>query len=145
MILVDTNVVSEVMRPAPSPSVLAWLNGQDALGLFLSTVSIAEIGYGIRVLPEGKRRRELEDRFERFVAEGFGQRILGFDEPAARIYPAVMARRREMGRPMGLPDGQIAAIARANRCVLATRNIRDFEACGLELINPFGNCSAQWS
>ena len=90
-----------------------------------------------RVLPEGKRRRDLQDRFERFLAEGFAQRILNFDESAARLYGEVMSRRRSIGRPMGVPDGQIAAIAKANHLSVATRNISDFEECGLNLINPF--------
>ena len=80
---------------------------------------------------------ELEDRFEKFVAEGFEQRILGFDESAARLYAKIMGRRKELGRPIGVLDGQMASIARANDLAVATRNIRDFEECGLELINPF--------
>lgn len=137
MILLDTNVVSAVMAPAPPAAVIDWLNKQETFTLYLSTVSVAEIGYGLWVLPEGKRRRSLERRFERFVAEGFEQRILGFDLRAARLYPELMGRRRSMGRPLGIPDGQIASIARANSFAVATRNISDFEECGVELVNPF--------
>jgi hypothetical protein len=137
MILLDTNIVSAVMARVPAQSVIDWLNRQEATTLFLSTVTIAEIGYGLRVLPDGKRRRSLEERFEKFVVEGFAERILNFDERAARLYPEVMGRRRAVGRPLGILDGQIASIARANGHALATRNIRDFEECGLELINPF--------
>jgi hypothetical protein len=137
VILLDTNVVSEVMAPAPSETVLEWLDGRDASTLYISTVTIAEIGYGLRVLPAGKRRQFLEERFEEFVGLGFEQRVLPFDHAAARLYAGLMARRREIGRPMGIPDGQIAAVARANRLAIATRNVRDFEECGLEISNPF--------
>ncbi len=137
MILLDTNVVSVVMRPAPAQSVLDWLNDQDTASLYLSTITIAEIGYGLRVLPDGKRRRSLQSRFEEFVALGFDQRILTFDEPAARLYAEVMGRRKELGRPISALDGQIAAIARANRFSVATGNVRDFEECGLRILNPF--------
>lgn len=137
MILLDTNVVSEVMAPVPSESVLEWLNGQDAVTLYLSTITIAEIGFGIQSLPEGKRRRRLEERFDEFVATAFEQRVLPFDVAAAGLYGELMAKRRRLGRPMGLADGQIAAIARAHRFAIATRNTRDFEECGLEILDPF--------
>jgi predicted nucleic acid-binding protein len=137
MILLDTNIVSAIMAPGPPRAVIEWLNGQDTITLYLSTVTLAEIGYGLWVLPEGRRRRSLEDRFEKFVAEGFRHRILDFDESAARLYAEVMGRRRKMGRPLGILDGQIASIARANDFAVATRNTSDFEECGLELVNPF--------
>jgi hypothetical protein len=137
VILLDTNVVSEVMAPLPAGSVLAWLDARDAATIFISTVTIAEIGYGLQVLPAGRRRQLLEDRFEEFVELGFERRILSFDDDAARAYAPLMARRRAIGRPMSIPDGQIAAIARANRFAIATRNVRDFEECGLEILNPF--------
>ena len=137
MILVDTNVVSEIMAVVPSNAVIEWINHQDTAALYLSTISIAEISYGLRVLPDGKRRCQLQERFENFVEVAFKHRILSFDEAAARTYGDVMGYRKEIGRPLGIPDGQIAAIARTNNCVVATRNIRDFEECGLDLINPF--------
>ena len=139
MILLDTNVVSEVMRVAPSPAVLAWLNEQDSTTLFVSTVTIAEIEYGLRVLPDGKRRTGLRDRLEHFLAQAFEGRIRDFDQAAARSYGEVMGGRREIGRPMSVPDGQIAAIARACGYAVATRNVADFEDCGLSLVNPFGD------
>lgn len=137
MILLDTNIVSAIMAPAPPPTVIDWLNRQETVRLYLSTITIAEIGYGLWVMPDGKRRRSLEDRFEKFVAEGFEQRVLDFDKQAARLYAEVMGRRTAMGRPLAVLDGQIASIARANDLAIATRNVRDFEECGLELINPF--------
>ena len=137
MIVVDTNIVSEVMRLAPTESVLSWLNEQTTANLYLSTITIAEICFGLRVLPMGARRRLLEDKFERFVALAFEQRILSFGEMEARLYSDLMGHRREIGHPLSMADGQIAAIARVHGYAIATRNIRDFEDCGLELINPF--------
>ncbi len=137
MIVLDTNVISEVMRPQPSPAVLAWLNQQHSPYLFITSVSIAEIGYGLRVLPDGQRRRILQNRFEQFIAQGFEYRILNFDNLAARVYADIMGVRKEMGYPMSFPDAQIAAITRTHNFNLATRNIKDFESCGIDLINPF--------
>jgi len=137
MILLDTNVVSTVMAPAPSAAVVEWLNRQETETLFLSTVTFAEIGYGLRVLPDGRRRRDLRDRFARFVATGFEQRLLPFDAAAADLYGEVLAHSRELGRPLGVLDAQIASIARSRHLAIATRNVRDFEECGLEVINPF--------
>ena len=125
------------MAPAPPNSVLNWLNLQDTVTLFLSTITVAEIGYGLRVLPDGKRRRNLQDRFDSFVSEGFEQRLLSFDEQAAALYGEIMGHRKELGRPLGVLDGQLASIARAHHLAIATRNVRDFEECGLELVNPF--------
>jgi len=137
MILLDTNVISAVMAPAPPRPVLDWLNHQETVRLYLSAITLAEIGYGLRVLPDGRRRRDLEDRFAKFVADGFEQRILSFDESAALLYGEIMGHCRELGRPLGILDGQIASIARAHRLAVATRYTRDFEECGVELINPF--------
>ena len=137
MIVLDTNIISEVMSRTPSSAVLDWLNEQDASDLFLTTITVAEICYGLCVLPDGARRQMLETRFEQFIATGFEYRILDFDVAAARAYGAVMGRRRKIGRPISLPDGQIAAITQANGFALATRNTRDFEELGLQLYNPF--------
>ena len=137
MILLDTNIISEVMRKQPSDRVLSWLNRESTAELFVSSITIAEICYGLRILPIGQRRKQLETHFEQFIAQGFTGRIIGFDETAARAYAEIMGLCKEKGRPMSLPDGQIAAVAQTNQLVLATRNIRDFAHCGLELINPF--------
>ena len=137
MMLVDTHVISEIMKVQPSAGVVDWLNNQKPSSLYISTITIGEIEYGLRILPVGKRHLQLKDRFERFLSLAFAQRVLAFDEPAARSYGEVMGLRKEMGRPMNIPDGQIAAIAKANRLKVATRNISDFENCGIELINPF--------
>ncbi|MGB5571146.1 MAG: type II toxin-antitoxin system VapC family toxin [Sedimenticolaceae bacterium] len=144
MILLDTNVVSEVMKTRPAETVVAWLNGQDSEKLYVSAITIGEIACGLRILPDGKRRSGLRERFERFVALAFDQRALAFDqralaydESAARIYGELMGDRKELGLPMSVPDGQIAAIARLNHLAVATRNVVDFENCGIEVINPF--------
>ena len=137
MILLDTNVVSAMMMPAPPGPVIKWLNHQETVTLFLSTITIAEIAYGLAVLPDGRRRRSLAERFDRFVADGFEQRVLDFDRRAALDYGDVMSRRRAMGRPLAALDGQIAAVARVNHLAVATRNVRDFEHCDIDLVNPF--------
>lgn len=137
MILLDTNVVSEVMRPRPRARVVAWLDDRDAATLFLSTVTLAEIRYGLCCLPDGRRRRDLGDRFERFVARGFERRILSFDAAAARDYGELMAHRRRLGRPLSALDGQIVAIARARGFAVATGNVPVFEECGVEVLDPF--------
>ena len=137
MIILDTNVLAEFMTSPPSEAVVEWLNAQDPVSLYITSISIAEICYGLQVLPEGKRRRLLEDRFELFIALAFASRILNFDEFAARVYGELKAYRKKIGRPLSDFDGQIAAIARTHGFKLATRNVKDFEHCLVELIDPF--------
>ncbi|MDJ0872026.1 MAG: type II toxin-antitoxin system VapC family toxin [Gammaproteobacteria bacterium] len=137
MILLDTNVVSEVMKVAPATAVLEWLNQQESRFLFLSAITIGEIEYGLRILPVGKRRLDLSERFEQFISKAFAERVLAYDDAAARIYGDVMGLRKEQGRPMSVPDGQIAAIARSGDMAIATRNTSDFEECGVDVVNPF--------
>lgn len=139
MIIVDTNIISEIMRPQPLPSVLNWLNTQNSHQLFVTTVTLAEIGYGLRILPEGQRRWQLHKRFEQFVSQAFEERVLDFTEAAARAYAEIMGHCKEIGHPMSIADGQIAGIAHSHEFAVATRNIKDFEHCGLALINPFQN------
>jgi hypothetical protein len=138
VILLDTNVVSEAMRIVPDGGVLRWLNESETSDLYLSTISIAEISYGLQILPEGQRRDAISEGFEQFVNRGFSQRVLSFDEPAAIVYGEIMARTKKIGRPMSVPDGQIAAIAKTHNLVVATRNTGDFEPTGMELVNPWG-------
>ena len=137
MIVIDTNIISEVMKTSPSLAVLEWLNQQNSNSLFVSTITLGEIEYGLRILPTGKRRYELKEQFEQFMLQAFRQRILVFDEAAARSYGEVMGHRKELGRPMSVPDGQITAIARSRGFGIATRNTSDFEECGVNLFNPF--------
>jgi|TARA_B100001964_G_C14151058_1_gene562064 hypothetical protein len=125
------------MKVEPAPAVLAWLNVSNTNELYLSAISIAEIAYGLQVLPEGKRRQLIGARFVQFIERGFSNRTLAFDGPAAFTYGDIMAMTRSLGRSMSVPDGQIAAIAKLHGMSLATRNISDFEATGLALINPW--------
>lgn len=125
------------MRVAPNPSVISWLNSADANELFLPSIAIAEIAYGLQVLPEGKRRQEITTRFVQFLNLGFSHRVLAFDEEAAFAYGDLMATARQRGRPMNIPDGQIAAIAKSQGMNLASRNVDDFDTTGLTLINPW--------
>jgi len=137
MILLDTNIVAEMMKAAPAPQVVTWLNDQEASTLFLTTPTLGEIAYGLQILPPGRRRRQLEEGFERLLSEAFAGRILPFDEAAARRYGEVMGRRKELGRPLAILDGQIASIAWSQGFAVATRNVRDFVDCGVEVLNPF--------
>lgn len=126
MILVDTNIISEMMKSAPAAKVINWIDQQEVIHLYISTVTIAEISYGINALPEGNRRILLDDSFNKVLRDAFEYRILSFDEIAAHFYGKIMSRRKEIGKPLGILVGQIAAIARANNLTVATRNIKDF-------------------
>lgn len=136
MILLDTNVVSEAMRRSPNARVLDWLNSCDSSALYVSSITIAEISYGISTLPTGKRRSELTSRFKAFLDQGFLDRILSFDDPAARLYGELMAHRKSLGRPMSILDGQIGAIAQLHGMRIATRDVSGFEETGVDLVNP---------
>lgn len=125
------------MKVEPAPAVLTWLNDSNSNELYVSSITIAEITYGLQVMPEGKRRQIISARFVQFIERGFSNRTLVFDGPAAFTYGDIMAMTRSMGKPMSVPDGQIAAIAKNHGMSLATRNISDFEATGLVLINPW--------
>ncbi|MBK5944709.1 VapC toxin family PIN domain ribonuclease [Halorhodospira halophila] len=137
MIVLDTNVVSEMMRPRPDAAVIEWLNGTGSGSLYLCTITIAEIEYGLCAMPDGQRREDLRERFDTFIHTAFAQRILGFDQRAARHYGCIMATRRREGRPLSAPDGQIAAVARSRGLAVATRNESDFAGIGVEILNPW--------
>ncbi len=137
MIIVDTNIISEVMREAPHERVASWLARQKTLQLSVTTITIAEIQRGLKRLPLGKRRKQLESGFAEFIGRGFQGRILPFDEPAAGIYGDLCAQRESKGLHADPLDLMIAAIARNAGASLATRNVGDFEHCGLKLINPW--------
>ncbi len=136
MILLDTNVVSEAMKPAPHPPVLAWLDAQEAGTLFLGSVSIAEMMFGIGALPRGRRRDRLAAALDG-VTELFAGRILPFDLEAARRYADLAVRARRAGRGFPTPDGYIAAIAAAHGFAVASRDASPFTAAGLAVINPW--------
>lgn len=137
MIVLDTNVLSELMKPSPSQAVLGWMSGQPSEELFTTSITMAEILYGVELLPKGKRRAKLLHEAEATFAEDFTHRIFFFDERAARIFGPLAVMRSAHGRPIGVLDAQIAAISRANGAALATRNTDDFEGCGVMLINPW--------
>jgi len=137
MIILDTNIISELMRPSPSPKVITWIDEQHTSTLFITSITVAEIRYGLNVLPKGQRRGSLEDAFERTIQTGFFHRVLDFDLSAANVYGPLMASRRSRGQPLSISDGQIASIALVFGSKLATRNLRDFEDSGIELIDPF--------
>jgi predicted nucleic acid-binding protein len=137
VILLDTNVLSELMRREPAVSVLKWVADQAAASLFTTSITQAEILHGIQLLPAGKRRRSLEKAAEEMFREDFGDRILPFGTDAAEPYARIAAERRRAGRPISHFDAQIAAIARCNRAAIATRNAVDFDGCGVKVINPW--------
>lgn len=137
MFLIDTNVISELMRATPAPSVLSWFSTQDPSTLYLSAVTEAELRTGIAILPEGQRRKALKAALDATISEDFEGRILPFDTDAAKAYAEIAAGRRSAGRPIADADCQIAAIAREAAMPVVTRNTRDFEGCGIGLINPW--------
>lgn len=139
MIILDTNVVSELMRPNPSSNVVDWVAEQAAPNLYLSTVSQAELLYGVQILPPGRRRDRLLDAVEAMLRQDFDGRILPFDSPAAHTYAAIAAARCAVGRPINHADCQIATTARCRGASVATRVVGDFEATGIEVINPWDN------
>lgn len=136
MILVDTNVVSDMMRSRPDPRVSAWIDGLDPGNLALSAVTIFELRYGLSLLPTSAERRRLEDLLRRIQAGWFG-RVLPLDSAAALLAAEFRVLRRGRGRPVAVSDSLIAGIALGNRAQLATRNIKDFADAGLDLIDPF--------
>ena len=136
MIILDTNVISEAMKPAPNPVVIKWLNDKPAETLFLSSVTLAELLFGIGMLPEGKRKNALTEVLEGLLAL-FGERILPFDTDAARCYADIAVKSRAAGRGFPVPDGYIAAIAASRDYIVATRDTSPFEMTGLVAVNPF--------
>lgn len=137
MIVLDTNVISEAMAASPSPAVSRWLSDHPTPLLFTTTISVAEILYGIELLPKGKRRNALLVIAEGMFSKLFAGRVLAFDEAAARAFAPIAVNRRLSGRPITIFDAQIAAIAMANGAPVATRNTADFEQCGMRVINPW--------
>ena len=138
MIILDTNVLSELLRPSPARQVEDWLSAQDGTQVYFTSIGEAELRHGVAIMPAGKRRAELSKAIEGMLSDDFRDRILPFDRAAARAYAAIAAERRAAGRPISQFDCQICAIARANDAVIATRNTADFEGCGVVLFDPWG-------
>jgi predicted nucleic acid-binding protein len=137
MIVLDTNVLSEALRPVPEPSVLDWLTNRPRASLFITTVTRGEILYGIRLLADGKRRRGLWDAAKKIFDADFADQVLSFDSDAADMYAEIAALRRTAGKPISQFDAMIVAMARSRGASLATRNVKDFEDCGVDVINPW--------
>jgi len=137
VIVLDTNVVSEFMRPMPNPAVLAWVDAQSDRDLWLCSVVVSELLYGLARLPSGARRAQLTKAFEAMLAEDFADRVLAFDLPAAVVYADLVSAREQLGQPLAMADAQIAATCLAHGARLATRNVRHFEALGLNWVNPW--------
>jgi predicted nucleic acid-binding protein len=137
MIILDTNILSELMRPSPATAVVGWIAAQPLPSLFTTTITQAEILYGLALLPLGRRRTSLMTATVQIFDEDFSGRLLAFDSAAAQAFATITAARRQLGRPISSFDAQIAAIALSRRATVATRNTRDFAECGLTLINPW--------
>ena len=137
MIILDTNVLSEFMRPKPAPQVVAWAMKYPATDFFTTAITEAEIFLGIELLSKGKRREGLLAAAEAMFAQDFAGRVLGFESEAARVYSRIAAQRRSLGKPISHADAQIAAIVRVRGARLATRNLTDFANRGLEIVDPW--------
>ena len=137
MIVIDTNVISELMRPQPDLRVAMWVQLQPASELYTTSVSEAELRHGIALLPTGKRRAQLVSTADEFFGAAFKGRVLAFDRAAAVEFSEISARRRKVGNPITPLDCQIAAIARSYDASVATRNVKDFADCGIGVINPW--------
>lgn len=137
MIVIDTNVISELWKIEPNSSVLAWMDAQTIETLYLSAVTVAELRYGLAAMPEGKRRTIYQERLEREVLPVFAGRVLAFDLDTSKTYAERMAKARAEGKAIARADGYIAATAAAHGLMVATRDTGPFEAAGLEVINPW--------
>ncbi len=137
MIILDTNVISELMREEPDSHVKQWIHFHKAQELTLTVIALAEILRGLARLPKGKKQKTLEQNFMAFVRDAFGGRILSFDEQAAMLYGELAARREQKGLGVDAIDLIIASIAKSHNASIATRNIKDFQGCDLHLINPW--------
>ena len=138
MILLDTNIISELIKPHPNPEVAIWIGKQPAAELFITAITEAELHFGLALLPESRRRDRLYAAVTAMLAEDFAERILPFDSLAATAYAAIANLRHQAGRPIAQFDAQIAAIAKSRGASLATRNAMDFDGCGIDVINPWG-------
>ncbi len=137
MIILDTNVVSELMRPAPERMLLRWFSGQAAEDLHVTAITMAEILYGIELISSSRRRDVVRAGAEKMFGDVFADRILSYEDRAARAFSQIVSSRRRQGIQMSGVDAQIAAIARLQGATLATHNPYVFEGCGVKLVNPW--------
>ncbi|MGH2861570.1 MAG: type II toxin-antitoxin system VapC family toxin [Solirubrobacteraceae bacterium] len=135
MIVLDTNVVSELSKPTPDPIVVAWVDAQTELAI--AAPALGELRFGVARLPAGKRRTTLSEAIDQFVTDDLGGLVLPFDVASADAYGLIVAARERVGTPIGIADAQIAAICHIHDAVLATRNVRDFLDTGIDLVNPW--------
>jgi len=138
MIVWDTNVVSELMRPDPNGQVVTWTDRQPVSEVFITAITLAELWYGIGRLPTGRRRNKLAEVFDHMATEDFEGRVLAFDGVAAAHYADLVVERERKGRPISMADAQIAAICRSHGAAIATRNVDDFADVGVDVVNPWG-------
>jgi predicted nucleic acid-binding protein len=137
VIILDTNVISELTRQAPVPAVISWLDSLPAVEVATTAITAAELFYGVARLPSGRRKTELTSAIHGLLGDDFRDRVLPFDDRAALCYADIVCGREQAGRPIGVADAQITAICRAIDAALATRNTDDFTETGIELINPW--------
>ena len=137
MIILDTNVISEPIRPRPNRTVSLWLDQQVISATYTTATSVAELLLGIEILPEGRKKLELSERIRHFLNEYIGPRVLPFDAAAARVYPVIVGNARLRGLTIAVPDGQIAAVAAQNGFSVATRDTTPFLAAGVSVIDPW--------
>ena len=143
MIILDTNLVSEPLKPLPHPGVVHWLNAQEPATLFITSINLAELLAGVETIPQGKRRDALALALANQVGALFEDRVLNFDVRAAQCFAACLAGAQAQGNPVGFADCAIAAIAKTKGFMVATRNVRDFLGTGVEVINPWALTSSQ--
>jgi toxin FitB len=137
MIVLDTNVLSELMRNQPTARVVSWVDERDASALAITAITVAELLCGVARLEDAARKTALAAAVDALVREDFAGRVWPFDVAAAAHYADLLAERKRQGRPVSTSDGQIAAICRARGATLATRNLRDFDATGIGVVNPW--------
>lgn len=137
MIILDTNVLSALMRAVPDKPVVAWLDGQPADSVWITSVTLFEVRFGLALLPSGRRRRGLEVAFGQLLEQDLENRVLDFDSPAADVASTLAAERQRNGRPVDMRDTLIAGIVISRRATLATRNTRHFDDINMRLVNPW--------
>jgi toxin FitB len=143
MILLDTNVVSEITRDQPQQAVRLWFNAHPRQELFLCAPVLAELRYGVERLPHGRRRNLLDQVLQKLVDQAFHDRILPVDREAAHEFGRIVAARNRIGRPIGAMDGLIAAIALVHQAAIATRDVDDFAEIGIDVVDPFVTATQQ--